>query len=549
MGRKGKRRAKQRRASELPAIKTESAEAVEQQSNVIQFRAKTSVAHGASQVAVNDDVTTDAPTSRREPSEARRIEEDLTTENDRPSEPHAMDAETSPGTLDAAPEAMAAPALAEPAEAATEEASDEQAEAEAEREAGDETAEAATAGEAEAHDAAEADEEAAPEETAAVAASDTVTEASASSETSEEPAAAPVDEPVLDRASGIEEKAPEVEAETAEPVAAVAVAQKVAQKEEEAEEKPAAKADDKGERKRRPKAEGTTSSATIRALTITGEHPMVAEDFFRAPNYEAQREETWDDLKKVVEPLPPGVKRARMATYWIGGTAAVAIGGWLLYSKVFSVQPDPEVGGIRVADLPDVASISAAMNEAAPETAPREAAVPAETAMEEVAEATETAEATEAETAETTEAETAETTEAETAETTEAETAAETPVEAEPAPPTGEYATLLAEAQRLRGRRAEEAYRAAIAANPNGVEALAPLAFSLLNRRQNQEAADLAARAVAVDATNSQAWITLGAARQELRDAAGARQAYQSCVDQGQGRYVSDCRLMLQSMR
>lgn len=546
MGRKGKRRAKRRRASELPAIKTESAETVEHQSNVIQFRAKTAVALGASQVAVNDDVTSDAPTSRPEPSEARRIEEEH-DEDDRHSEPHAMDAETSPGVIEAAPEPL--PALeheSEPPAAETREETAAEAAAEPVEEPAEESAEAA-----ESEPAAEAAAEEAPDESAATEpeSTDAVDEASAETSAttpSEEPsgdtAAAAAEEPAaesadaaLDAASGIQEKEPEVEEQKqveSEPAAAVASSEKEG-------------------RKRRPKAtEKTTSSATIRALTITGEHPMVAEDFFRAPNYEAQREETWDDLKRVVEPLPPGAKRARTATYWITGTAIVAIGGWLIYSKLFSVQPDPEVGGVRAADLPDVASISAAMNETPPETAPREAPVPAETETQEAtAEATEPV--AETETAETTETETAEATETETAEVaeaTETETA-ETPVETEPAPPTGEYATLLAEAQRLRGRRAEDAYRAAIAVNPNGVEALAPLAFSLLNRRQNQEAADLAARAVAVDATNSQAWITLGAARQELRDAAGARQAYQSCVDQGQGRYVSDCRLMLQSMR
>ena len=52
-------------------------------------------------------------------------------------------------------------------------------------------------------------------------------------------------------------------------------------------------------------------------------------------------------------------------------------------------------------------------------------------------------------------------------------------------------------------------------------------------------------RATALDATNSKAWITLGAARQALGDQAGGREAYQACVDQGQGRFVSDCRMML----
>ena len=57
-----------------------------------------------------------------------------------------------------------------------------------------------------------------------------------------------------------------------------------------------------------------------------------------------------------------------------------------------------------------------------------------------------------------------------------------------------------------------------------------------------------ARRAVAVDATLSRAWVTLGASLQELGDADGARVAYQSCVDHGEGRNVRDCRTMLRML-
>ncbi|MEM9194854.1 MAG: tetratricopeptide repeat protein, partial [Myxococcota bacterium] len=126
-----------------------------------------------------------------------------------------------------------------------------------------------------------------------------------------------------------------------------------------------------------------------------------------------------------------------------------------------------------------------------------------------------------------------------------AEETSEEPAVEEPPAPTGDYATLLAEAQGLRGRRAEEAYRSALAANPNGHEALADLGFLLLNRGQMQEAAELAERASALNPTSSKAWITLGAARQTLRDREGAQAAYRACVDQGQGQYVADCRQMV----
>ena len=55
-------------------------------------------------------------------------------------------------------------------------------------------------------------------------------------------------------------------------------------------------------------------------------------------------------------------------------------------------------------------------------------------------------------------------------------------------------------------------------------------------------------RAVAIDATLSRAWVTLGAALQELDDDAGARVAYQACVDHGAGRNVRDCRTMLRML-
>ncbi|MBN8617205.1 MAG: hypothetical protein J0L92_41885, partial [Deltaproteobacteria bacterium] len=58
------------------------------------------------------------------------------------------------------------------------------------------------------------------------------------------------------------------------------------------------------------------------------------------------------------------------------------------------------------------------------------------------------------------------------------------------------------------------------------------------------QARTLAERATVADPTNAQAWLVLGAARSELGDAAGARTAFQSCVSQGTGRYVAECRAM-----
>lgn len=117
----------------------------------------------------------------------------------------------------------------------------------------------------------------------------------------------------------------------------------------------------------------------------------------------------------------------------------------------------------------------------------------------------------------------------------------------EPAQPSdGSYADALAEAKRLRrGARAVAAYRRAIEINPQGAEAHIELAFLELNRGKYKEAMSLASRATKLDPSSSKAWVTLGAARQQLRDRAGAQDAYTQCVRQGKGKYVRECRAML----
>ncbi len=89
------------------------------------------------------------------------------------------------------------------------------------------------------------------------------------------------------------------------------------------------------------------------------------------------------------------------------------------------------------------------------------------------------------------------------------------------------------------------AYEEALALNPNSSEALGKLAFHQLNRGKNAEAAELANRAISIDATNSEGWIVLGAARHALRDREGAREAYRKCAELGTGAYVQECRHML----
>jgi Flp pilus assembly protein TadD len=87
--------------------------------------------------------------------------------------------------------------------------------------------------------------------------------------------------------------------------------------------------------------------------------------------------------------------------------------------------------------------------------------------------------------------------------------------------------------------------RQAIVLNPMGAEGYQELAFHLLARSNNEEARDIARRAILLDPTSSKAWITLGAALQALGDQAAGREAYRGCVEQGQGQYVSNCRRML----
>ena len=108
------------------------------------------------------------------------------------------------------------------------------------------------------------------------------------------------------------------------------------------------------------------------------------------------------------------------------------------------------------------------------------------------------------------------------------------------------YEGLLAKAKDTRASWARETlYVEAVEANPQGAEALSGLAFMLLNRGVNNDAASYALRAVKIDPTDSRAWVTLGAARQQLRDREGAKEAYRSCVEFGQGKFVADCRSMI----
>ncbi len=96
-----------------------------------------------------------------------------------------------------------------------------------------------------------------------------------------------------------------------------------------------------------------------------------------------------------------------------------------------------------------------------------------------------------------------------------------------------------------RGKLAVSAYRRALEIDPEGAEALAELGFLMLQQGRNAEAAQLARKATQADPSSSLAWITLGSARQYLKDEDGAMSAYRNCVKHGRGPYVAECRAVL----
>jgi DNA-binding response OmpR family regulator len=290
----------------------------------------------------------------------------------------------------------------------------------------------------------------------------------------------------------------------------------------------------------------------------------VAEDFFSGVHIFPEEEalaQAWDDLEPDDTPSLPGARRAKMATFIIAGVAAVLIGGFLVYHKLLLPQP-AEVGVAALPESPRVAAVYADEDDEMDED--EEAAVlgvapdPSPDApAEEAAAAPVEPEAVEPEPAEPEAAEPQPSEPEPQAPPSAPEEAVAQVEEPEPPPateepasaPAGSYAQLLEEAAALarKGQRARamETYEKAVEANPSGVKALSELSFMYLNRGNNKKAAEYAKRATDLDATDSKAWITLGAALQGLRDRSGAMDAYRNCVDQGEGKYVSQCRMML----
>jgi CheY-like chemotaxis protein len=125
------------------------------------------------------------------------------------------------------------------------------------------------------------------------------------------------------------------------------------------------------------------------------------------------------------------------------------------------------------------------------------------------------------------------------------------PTAAEPpgSKPEADARAMLVRAQKLddqgKAKQALSLYEAAAAQMPTDSGVLSRLAFGYLNRARNADAATFAARAVEADPSNSEAWIVLGAARHQLGDRKGAKDAYRQCAELGRGPYVAECRHMV----
>ena len=134
----------------------------------------------------------------------------------------------------------------------------------------------------------------------------------------------------------------------------------------------------------------------------------------------------------------------------------------------------------------------------------------------------------------------------------EADTAADLPEsEGEPqgSSPTDEaFVELIsvAAAKHQNGKRKEAlaTYEAALALVPDSSEALGKVALLHLEGNQTKAAREFALKAVTANADNAEAWIVLGAARQTLGDAKGAREAYQQCAALPDPQYQKECRRM-----
>jgi hypothetical protein len=341
--------------------------------------------------------------------------------------------------------------------------------------------------------------------------------------------------------------------------------------------------------KRAKKPGMTSTSGEIRAVAGTGENPEVAEDFFKKKaSVPPQADDDFDDLQFVAQ-MSPDQRRWRNGTIGMLIASALMFGAFQLWNHMVIPQPVPLGTGGPV-ELPRLAQHTTESTGAAgirgsagtqrleeegstvpvvgtapagdplAEGAPIEGAVEEGSLVEGAVEGAPIEGAVEGAPVEGTPVEPAPveigTVEVATSAPVEAAPVEAAPVAAEatpapeaaPAAASASYEALIEQATRGRSAQRIELYQQAIAVNPSGSEALSQLSFLLLNRGRGTDvemARDHARRATEVDATNALAWLVLGASLDSLRDRAGARAAYQQCVEHGTGRHVGECRAML----
>ncbi len=108
-----------------------------------------------------------------------------------------------------------------------------------------------------------------------------------------------------------------------------------------------------------------------------------------------------------------------------------------------------------------------------------------------------------------------------------------------------EVDALLERARTARGKKQLTLLREAVALDGDREDAVGELAFRLLAAGRNREAAEHADRATRLNPKDARAWVTLGAALQGMGERFSAQQAYRSCVEQGEGPFVKECRPMV----
>ena len=316
------------------------------------------------------------------------------------------------------------------------------------------------------------------------------------------------------------------------------------------EDKSAEEANERAERRKRKSS--MSDSSEMRALG-TGEHAIAAEEFFTKPKKKAAVDrDDFGDLQSMNIVSNPESRQWMMGTIGIVVTALVAFGGYYYYQNHVMPQPvalghagpatpgqvrvptstppngvpvvvptvDPVVDPVDPTTVPVVDPVDPTtvpvVDPIDPTTVP--VVDPVDPTIVPVGDPVDPA----------------------------LEPIVEPVIEPVVEPSAVSYESLLAQAREARRPTASiPLYEQAIAVNPTGAEALSQLAYILVQRpgREAQERArDLSTRATASDPTSSLGWLVLGASQEMLGRRTEARAAYQSCIEQGTGRWVAECR-------